>query len=290
MPHESSTHSAFTGVCIELLGDLLTVIGLTGQRLATLRAEASNPNPDERKPFRPCYDPHWIVALLVYAVGQLLELVALGYASESTVVATGTLTLLFNAFASVWVFGEDFAWLPRSRSSFRAAFKDWDGFNLALLVCGSVLTVWFSPLVSEHEEETFNAEQLVRMWFETPFVYFSFLASTALVVFSFQACRNPAEPQPFRLALVMAVLAAFSVTMSKVVTELFSRASEGEQGQFSNAGSIVMLVLWLISLVAQLAILNVGLRDYEQSVFVPLSETMGATFTILAGILYFKTY
>jgi len=307
MPLESGAGDGVIGVCIELLGDLLTVVGLTGQRLATLRAEAAAEAEARAlgggaavRGFRPCYDPHWVVALLVYAMGQVLELVALSYASEPTVVATGTLTLLFNAFASVWVFGEDFAWLPRAptpnaglgAARLRALFRDWDGFNLALLVAGSILTVWFSPRVTKEQEEELDARELVRMWFQTPFVYYSFVASATLVVFAVHTCRGPPESdrRPVRLALVLAVLASFSVTMSKVVTELFSRTSEGEDGQFSSVGSVVMLALWLASLVLQLVILNVGLRDYEQSVFVPLSETLGASLTILAGILYFRTY
>ena len=405
----SSASSEALGVVVELVGDVLTVAGLTGQRLAALRAEQraldeaaaalaadADANADATPPVSgrrgPCLSTLWVGSFLVYAVGQALELVALGYASEPTVVATGTLTLVFNAFASTWVFGEAFAWRPppttditrstsrvwgelaqtageaaeteqrkRSVSSrIRAAMvwlRDWDGFNLALLVVGSVLTVVFSPLPSQDEEEKLDAHQLVRMWFETPFVYFSFLASTALVFFVIQMCRAPpptfssppapspaplppttlpssstttttltsfeaarqassttngsgslpagalqhhsrhvvadadtVAPRPFRLAFVLAVMASFSVTMSKVVTELFFRRREGAEKQFSGMGSVVMLTLWLASLVAQLVVLNVGLRDFEQSTFVPLAETMGAAFTILAGILYFKTY
>jgi hypothetical protein len=382
MPHEAQ--SEVTGIIIELVGDVLTVIGLTGQRFATLRAESAG------KGFRPCFDPAWIVAFLIYAAGQVLELVALGFASESTVVAIGNLTLIFNAFASVWVFGEEFAWFPRTKSYLTwKIFKDWDGFNLMLLVVGTVLTVLYSPLVSEDEEESFDAKELEKMWFDAPFVYFSFIASCALIAFAFQACmkwyniktfiktttttnstspttsvsrsllmdnnnnnngndqesgiistsnhhpninghnnsapvtlintsfRSTAtsdgntsstsllqpsntsitttttideRPQPFRVACVLAVLASFSVTMSKVVTELFSRAQEGEKNQFLSFGSMCMIILWLISLVVQIIILNIGLRDYEQSMFIPLAETMSASFTILAGLLYFKTY
>jgi len=46
----------------------------------------------------------------------------------------------------------------------------------------------------------------------------------------------------------------------------------------------------VIGLISQLVLLNIGLRNFEQAVFIPMFETMSASITIIFGIMYFRTY
>jgi mannose/fructose/N-acetylgalactosamine-specific phosphotransferase system component IIC len=278
--------SQLGGVLVELVGDAFTVMGLTGQRLSTLQA-----GPGEN----PLRSPRWLLGLALFAMGQALELVALGLATESAIVATGTLTLVFNAVASVWVFGEDFSILPRHWGV--KGLHQWDLLNLCTLILGSFLTVLFAPLISAEEESKFDAHELRNMWFETPFVYFNVFLVVSLIVLSVVSYRmmkakrdEDQEEHPLVLAIVLAILSAFSVTLSKVVTELMSKSVDGTTNQFDNVGAVLMIVIWLSLLVAQLVLLNVGMSRYEQAVFVPMYEVLSCSLTIVAGILYFKSY
>ena len=297
MPSSLLKRKELLGVGVELLGDLFTVIGYTGQRLATLRAQDKELvfTDDVSCPLRItsycCGNPRWIAAFFIYALGQALELVALGLASESTVVAIGNLTLVFNAIASVYVFGEDFALTPRYTGL--KIFQEWDAFNLFLLVSGSALTVAYAPIFTDAEESELDADELRKMWVESPFIYFNLLVTFSLFIlsyFCYKNFQNKDEPKaPMFLASVLSIMAAFSVTLSKVVTELFSKSLEVEN-QFVDVGALFMLSVWLVLLIMQLVLLNVGLRNFEQGVFVPMFETMSASITIVFGLMYFKSY
>jgi len=293
------------------VGDALTVMGLTFQRLASLSADES---PNVLK------SPKWLLGLALFALGQALELVALGMATESTIVATGTLTLVFNAIASVWVFGEDFSLLPRHKGW--RGLHQWDLLNLCTLIFGSFLTVEFAPLTQPDQEAKYDANELRKMWFEVPFVCACppaaanqimrdmcvcvltrartldlnvalLIALVVLSVLSYRLLRakkeEDQEEHPLILALVIGIASAFSVTLSKVVTELFSKSVDGKD-QFGNAGAVIMIIIWIGLLLMQIVLLNLGMSRYEQAVFVPMYEVLSCSLTIITGIVYFKSY
>jgi multidrug transporter EmrE-like cation transporter len=98
------------------------------------------------------------------------------------------------------------------------------------------------------------------------------------------------EPKaPMFLASSLAILSAFSVTLSKVVTVLLGKTFSGKN-QFSDFSAILMTIVWIIGLILQLILLNIGLQNFEQGVFVPMFETMSASITIIFGVMYFKSY
>lgn len=262
------------GIAVELVGDVLVVLGYTGQRLATLSGGKDR-----------CWNPKWFLAFLVYALGQLLELVALGLASESTVVAVGNLSLVFNAFASVWVFGESFSLFRPTEPG-----QTWDGLNLTLLILGSACTVAFAPKPDEEESSQLTPAKLQEMWMESPFVYLNWLFLALFVGLSGLGLRNYWNPHeakaPMFLASVLAISSAYSVTLSKLLTELWQQPSADADRAFM----LGITVVWVLSLVLQLVLLNVGLKNFEQGVFVPMFETLSTSLTILFGVVYFKSY
>jgi len=108
--------------------------------------------------------------------------------------------------------------------------------------------------------------------------------------YCFKNFQNEKETKaPMLLASSLAILAAFSVTLSKIVTELIAKTLS-DHNQFSDLGAVFMTIIWLVGLVMQLVLLNVGLRNFEQGVFVPMFETMSASITIVFGVMYFKSY
>ena len=51
-----------------------------------------------------------------------------------------------------------------------------------------------------------------------------------------------------------------------------------------------MTVFWVVDLLSNLFLINLGLRNFELSVFIPIYNVLGVVLTIVAGMLYYKTF
>jgi hypothetical protein len=234
----------------------------------------------------------WILAICIFVSGQMVELVALGFASQTQVVAMGNFGLPWNAVISVLVFKEEFAVFPRHRGW--KFLWQWDLFAMATLILGATMVVLFAPL--SPNDSDFDADMLLEMWVEFPYAGFGIGAVVVAVACGASAWRNwnsEAEVGNWNcvmLACICALLSSFTVTMSKVTTILIKEAAARESNPYTRAGPLLMTLSWVVMLVSSMCLINVSLGRYEQGLFFPIYEVLSSTLTIVSGILYYKTY
>jgi hypothetical protein len=89
---------------------------------------------------------------------------------------------------------------------------------------------------------------------------------------------------PLSLAVVMGFLASISITMSKVVTELI------DDNNLFTFQALAMILIWVGVLLSQIILLQIGLRNFEQSGTFSVSGVLGGALTITSGMLYYQTY
>lgn len=225
----------------------------------------------------------WLLGFCMYYSSQLIEIIALSFASQSTIVAVSSVGVFLNAFVAVRVFHEPFLFYPPKQETtlWRKMFR-WDAFNLATTVCGSVCTVIFAPRVPAKEEIQFDSDTLLKKWIEVPFVYYFGCGLLLVPVLLYRFFYIKAAP--LTLAVSLAILSSFSITLSKITTELV------ERNDLFTTKSSVMISCWVFLLLLQIVLLQKGLKCFEQSGAFSVGGMLGGFLTILSGMLYYQTY
>ena len=135
----------------------------------------------------------WSVSLLVYIGGQLVQLAALAFASQTLVSALSNISLVTNVCVAHSWFGEPFATCPAGAGSTQKAapaarsnscphccgrvwrmLLGWDLAAMCILGAGSTAVVLFAPVAPDTE---YTIDQLKSLFF-TP-VYFAFFCCSA---------------------------------------------------------------------------------------------------------------
>ena len=283
---------ALLGVLIEIfLADSLSVLGLAGQKLCAMRYRVTH-DLEEVKVLHLLKSPLWIASLVVFVLGNVLEAVALGFASEGAVVAAGTLTIFWNAIFSVMFFGETFTLAPPNRVCSWRLFQQWDLFSYVVLLVGSIMTVLACPPAPNDAKDT--AAELIQKWVEAPYCYFALAEILLSIAFGVFLCKNWTNEKigNWNAALngvLCALLGSFTLTMSKVTTTLLKN-SFAKQNQYDNIDAWAMTIVYILLLVLQVYLLNLALSAFEQALFVPIYEAASTIVTITTGLLYWKTY
>lgn len=233
----------------------------------------------------------WLVGLAIFILGNVLELVAFSFASQTDVALLSNFTLVWNAVISVVVFKEEFNVYPVFRECSRRLVQRWDAFHCVVLMLGSMVSVFCAP---QQAEDDMDAKELLHMWTSPPYVFwagFMLVTMLATAVFLVRNWRNhlTGNLNAALIAGLCGFVAAFCATLSKVTTTLISRTAKGHN-QFDSPEAILLCSLWVVLLVSQLALLNVGLGAFEQGLVVPIYEIVGTLCSILSGILFYRTY
>ena len=241
----------------------------------------------------------WFLAFLMFAAGNACEMLALGFASETTIVAVSNVALFWNALFAVIAFGEKFHVAPRYRGC--KIFVDWDLIAYVILFAGASICAFFGP--PPPADANTDARMLIEMWGELPFLPFVVFLIVVLAACFVRVRKNIREMRKspedrdakqsnwgaVYIAAISGGFSALSMTLSKVSTTLLKKTFMG-QSQFGSAYTYIIIFMWVFCLVSALVLLNMGLRYYEQALFVPLYEIIGTLLTMVTGLMYYKTY
>mmetsp|Transcript_13195 Transcript_13195/g.15101 ORF Transcript_13195/g.15101 Transcript_13195/m.15101 type:complete len:397 (+) Transcript_13195:177-1367(+) len=297
---------AYVGILVEIfVSDLFTVVGLTGQKIALTNSKAHLAN-DSSDSVNDSHDssgdhhvveisvirnPRWIIAFCIFLFGQASEAISLSFASETDVVSASNLTLLWNALFSVLIFKEPFTFFPKHREFSLRLFEEWDAFSMFLLVTGSIMVVCVVP---QPDQDGINAEELMRKWISFPFCIYALILVLAIISCSILLRYNWRNQETGNLnavltATISAMISAITVTMSKAVMTLLRETISGEN-EFNNTTVVFVFLVWILSMVLSVGMLNIGLGNFEQGIIVPIYEVVGTLVTITSGILFYGTY
>eukprot|EP00512_Aurantiochytrium_limacinum_P006287 CAMPEP_0171519284 /NCGR_PEP_ID=MMETSP0959-20130129/5797_1 /TAXON_ID=87120 /ORGANISM="Aurantiochytrium limacinum, Strain ATCCMYA-1381" /LENGTH=482 /DNA_ID=CAMNT_0012058669 /DNA_START=501 /DNA_END=1949 /DNA_ORIENTATION=+ len=232
----------------------------------------------------------WLLGLIVFILGNAMELFAMSLTSQSNVALLSNFTLVWNALVSVVVFKESFHMLPPQKScSYDAVIRRWDAMHCTILIVGSCIAVAFTPATAETD-----SKELLHLWAEPPYCYWGGFMLVSMFLTSLFLVKNWRNHRTGNLnaALIAGLcgfVSAFCATLSKLATTLISKTIQGHN-QFDSPEATFLCVLWVCMLVSQLALLNVGLGAFEQGLVVPIYEIVGTLATIISGVLFYQTY
>ena len=265
----SGENDAWIGGAICLTSSSLAVIGLNMQRWSLLRQAL----PEQRQKETAAevaeatgWKCWWVISLAVYSTGQVGQLGALAYASQTLVSALSNVSLVTNVCVAHWCFGEPFAVCPPNRGcrGGRCLFEGWDLGAMVILGVGSTGVIMFAP--SSHAAAVdYTTEGLLLLFF-TPVYFTYFCCSSALAIFALAAiyCKRddiPVTPQthpPHGLlyhqnrqregllyAVVTGALGSVTITISKITMLLIKEtvvheSQLGDPAFFIFAGSLVV--------------------------------------------------
>jgi glucose uptake protein GlcU len=85
------------------------------------------------------------------------------------------------------------------------------------------------------------------------------------------------------------MLGSITLLSAKIIAEIVKSASLGNP-EFSKFSTYFFIFLIFALGAAQIHVLNLGLRKFDQIVVIPVFSVSLETFSILVGILYFEEY
>eukprot|EP00930_Biecheleria_cincta_P097618 TRINITY_DN89320_c0_g1_i1.p1 TRINITY_DN89320_c0_g1~~TRINITY_DN89320_c0_g1_i1.p1 ORF type:complete len:363 (-),score=62.92 TRINITY_DN89320_c0_g1_i1:19-1107(-) len=255
-----------TGVTLGLVSTLFTALGLVLQKYSHISNERAG------KGIAYFKQPWWLVGLLVFLVGQLLNLIAMALAPQAMLSAIGALSLVFNTVFARCILSER---LPRGGTVFMAS-----------MLLGVLLVVANTPRAQSTESgEREAAHHVVQnSILEIDFLSFFVLISLVLILLYFLVKYRFESALPFFWALASAAGASYSVTLFKCESLLVSQAfGWWRRSDFYVVGCIAISIS-----VLQVHLLNKGLKHGEAVTVVPAFFACGLLLQLLQAQLAYE--
>ena len=239
----------------------------------------------------------WAVSLLVYIVGQLTQMAALAFASQTLVSALSNISLVTNVCVAHCWFGEPFAACPPPATSATAAtgccdsarrlwrrLMGWDLAAMAILGAGSTVVVLFAPMEEQPQYTVLKLEEL----FFTPvyFVFFICSLAAAVATLSWVYCVTrrshrredgsshdniaARRREGLLYAVATAVTGSITITLSKITMLLIRTSIENpDENQLREPVSWCFIAGLVCCAVLNLKVLNDGLGRHEATRIIP---------------------
>lgn len=259
-------HNWLSGVTLGFVSTLFTALGLVVQKYSHI----SNARAGKGRAYYK--QPWWIIGLLVFLVGQLLNLVALALAPQAMLSAVGALSLVFNTFFAWCILSER---LPRRGTAYMAS-----------MLLGVLLVVANTPLAppAEGGERETTQHIVQNSILETEFLFFFVGISCVLILLYFVVKYHFESALPFFWALASASGASYSVTLFKCESLLVSQAvGWWRRSEFYVVGCVALGIS-----VLQVHMLNKALRNGEAVTVVPAFFACGLLLQLLQAQLAYE--
>lgn len=239
----------------------------------------------------------WILGFLVYAVGNIGDFVALGFAAQSLVAPLGSVVLVVNAIMSPCVLKE------------KITLRDLQA--ILVIIVGDVLIV----LYASHEETSYSLSELIDFFLRPVFI--GFFLTTAVISAYLSREKDlldykldPSRPSfydeektgdrnrwvkddvmhPYCYAALAGIVGGISVLLAKCVAELIKVTMNGDSTQFKNPVSWLFCFLLVATCIAQVHWINQGLERYDSFYIVPMFHVHWNVWSILGGIVFFGEF
>jgi len=281
------------GVFICIGGNTLANLGWVIQKYSHMQNQAK-PTAEQKEYYK---QKVWIIGCMVYIVGNLGDIVALGFAAQSLVAPLGSVVLVVNAIVSPCILKE------------KITLRDLQA--ILVIIVGDVLIV----LYANHEETSYSLSQLIDFFLRPVFIAF-FLVTAVILAFlshekdflerkldvndpSFYDEEKKGDRNkwikddvfhPYCYAALAGVVGGISVLLAKCVAELVKVTMNGDSTQFKNPVSWLFCFLLIATCLAQCHWINQGLERYDSFYIVPMFHVHWNVWSILGGIIFFQEF
>eukprot|EP00928_Gymnodinium_smaydae_P055977 TRINITY_DN39437_c0_g1_i1.p1 TRINITY_DN39437_c0_g1~~TRINITY_DN39437_c0_g1_i1.p1 ORF type:complete len:406 (-),score=76.76 TRINITY_DN39437_c0_g1_i1:81-1277(-) len=252
-----------TGVVICLVGSTSIALGLVLQKLSHERNALSE------CPVSFTRQPWWIVGFVVFLIGQILNLVAMGMLSQLVLSCLGGYALIANAVFARCILGE--------------MLRPVEILAMLGVVLGIVVVISCTPAVSD---SAWDIDMMIAALCARTFLC-TCVALGVVMVCTFSLARSRTELKPVAWALLSSICGGYSVMFFKDVSLLASAAAAGTAQPWLDYRAYCLLVAGLCCGSSQIHTLNVALQMGEAVMVVPIFYVMGMLAQLLTGAVYF---
>jgi len=258
----------FLGVLISTLGCTSLSVGLNVEKLSLVKNEALPP-----EKHRVCYhQPLWLFGFALFILGNVLNFIALSYASSTLLAPISSVSICVNAVASTLLLNE--------------TFSKTDLYCLVYIISGATLAVVFSSHESPESEISMLAGYLLR----PPFlVVVAFCLTSGAASFTFlrdtpSSKETPSALLPFAFSYTSALFGSLSFLSSKIVSMLLS------SGNFNYYIVFPALFFLLLGALSQIKFMNKGLTVCEAMVVLPSYYSFSIILQMITGGVFFDEF
>lgn len=271
-----------------MVGATLTSLGYNVQKVVHARASVLPPT---KKPLYVA-QPIWIAGFLIFLVGQILNMLSLGYASQPLVATVSSFQLVTNAVFAHLLFNERFSRM--------------DLIATIIILCGSLGAVLSIP---DPLSPNYTVRDLQRLSWAPSFIgWLAFVVSLIvgiLVVLKISArissckrCRMRALQNLVRLvtdnlvfmyALLAAALGSVVQLLAKGTMQLLRLTFDGET-QLEFVSTWVLIGCLLLCAITNVHFLNLALREADSLTVIPTYFVLNTALTVVGGLIFFETY
>eukprot|EP00656_Telonema_subtile_P026797 TRINITY_DN2877_c0_g1_i1.p1 TRINITY_DN2877_c0_g1~~TRINITY_DN2877_c0_g1_i1.p1 ORF type:complete len:486 (-),score=54.52 TRINITY_DN2877_c0_g1_i1:56-1513(-) len=263
---DSTTMASELGIGIELLGTLLSVMGLNSMKYAAMHPVASD---------HTYLSYRFAGSLLLYASGQLIEVVALAFGNSAVLSACSASALVWNAILANRIFGEKFSCV--------------DGGATFCICTGIVLCAAFGPPSHELTPDQFkeNAQKV-------PFL--AFCAGLSVNVFVcltliFKGMNHSAASTSggaILYSVLTSSIGSFCYFLGSVNSQLIKHSLSTKTPP--QLFQVVLIIVFVSFCVANLYFINKALARYEALVFVPVYYVLNILFTVFGCLVFYDDF
>jgi hypothetical protein len=228
----------------------------------------------------------WVVGLLVFVAGQVLNLVSLSFLPEVLWAVVSLFSLVSNTFLS--------------RSILREQVGRREYMSTALILLGSALVVIADGAGSSGSDEgvpgnPWTEEQFVAHFRRPSFLLYCVFITVLLVGSVLRAVRSAGRGhtvEALTWAVISASCSSVSVLLGKCMVEMIKSASAmgALAALLRNASTYVILSIFTLASLMSLVSLNMALAAGEALVVVPWLTTLNTLLAIMGGIFYFEEF
>lgn len=219
----------------------------------------------------------WWGGLALIFTGEVLNAVALGFASGSVVPPIGALALVLIALLSFFVLHE------------RLSHLNWAG--LVVSVAGVALVGCFAPKGNTSESMLSAAE--VGMLTKMPrFYVFALAMAVVLAGLCVSLFLRPGlgEKHVIVFAAVAGLAGMYKVRAIKVLLQMFGDTLSSNRNAFTSGVFWAYAVLCAVTTLMSLYFLNKGQAAFRQSLIIPVYFCIFSTFSVLSANLFYDEF
>mmetsp|Transcript_101497 Transcript_101497/g.326187 ORF Transcript_101497/g.326187 Transcript_101497/m.326187 type:complete len:938 (-) Transcript_101497:431-3244(-) len=276
------THPWLLGGMLAVGGAALEGVGLICQKKAQYQLMGDNLCAEDPKPsWRQVLQcPIWWAGLVLYLLYGPVNMMAMKYAPETTVMPLTSVLILLNAFLSFAVLYERF-----TRRDITA--------SMVCMFGGTVMNTAMSQTIPGHLED-FPVDQVIALsddifrnpGFAAYIVTWVVLFVICFYVISVVPSQNMAKP--FAVPLMVGLLRALFHFMSKIMVTILMRSKDPEVWNDPNTAKVIVFtsILYVLTVYA----MSEGNLQLSARFFVPAMFVASQVLTVTQDLLFFRSW
>lgn len=256
------------------------VMKITDDKISAIRKESDT----ESNQADPCSSMTWMIGTIIFVSGSLLNFASYAFAAQSMLASLESIQFVTNL-----IFG---------KFMLKANVTKTMLIGTGLTVMGTILAVQFSSRATL-DLDTGDIKEL----YANP-AYLIYLALLVVMLFLLNYVYNFYEKSqasgtpmrfsgaviPLSYSIWSALFGTQSVVQAKVLAELLSVHSSGEENIFQTWFTYVTILAWILTVGVWLSRLNYALTKFDPLLIIPLLQCSFIFFAIISGGIFFKEF